>query len=112
MGGKTKTAAIWVVLILLFLVAFNLMSQEDEVAWEEFSLECPHTAATTNANGARNKPGMELQQIPEEREGLEGATSRVAVRMTLNLFGRSTDLDLSGSAWRPYDAPRVRFGSG
>lgn len=52
---------------------------------------------------------VHLQQIPETRSEVEGVTTRLAVRMTLDLFGRTTELDLSGAAFRPYDRPAAHF---
>lgn len=52
---------------------------------------------------------VHLQQIPEARSALEGVTTRLAMRMSLDLFGRRTALDLSGAAFRPYDEPSAEF---
>lgn len=58
----------------------------------------------------RQKVGyVHLQQIPETRGSLAGVTQRLATRLDLELFGRRTELDLSGSAWRPFDQPLANF---
>ncbi|MCP3956548.1 MAG: transglutaminase domain-containing protein [bacterium] len=52
---------------------------------------------------------VHLRQIPEERHQLAGVRMELAARMSLELIGKSTDLDLSGSIWRPYESPRAEF---
>jgi hypothetical protein len=55
------------------------------------------------AGGGERVGYVHLQQIPETRSGLDGVTTRLALRMSVDLFGRKTALDLSGTAFRPYD---------
>ena len=50
-----------------------------------------------------------LQLIPESRGGLDGVAQRMAVDLTLQMFGRSTELNLSGAVWRPYMEERAEF---
>ncbi len=50
-----------------------------------------------------------LQLIPEQRGGLDGVAQRMAVDLTLQMFGRSTELNLAGAVWRPYMEERVEF---
>ena len=59
-------------------------------------------------NSERRRIGyVHLQQIPESRYDLSGVTMRVTLSVELNMFGRSTDLDLNGVAWRSYVGRRA-----
>lgn len=48
-------------------------------------------------------------QTPARREGLDGRQLELQARMALDLLGKSTDLDLSGSIWQATGAERVDF---
>ncbi len=52
---------------------------------------------------------VHLLQLPETRRGVEGASTRVATRVALELFGRETRLDLTGAAWRPFEEERAEL---
>ncbi len=52
---------------------------------------------------------VHLRQIPETRGGQAGARMTLEAGMQLQLLGKSTDLDLSGSVWRPDDSTRAEF---
>ncbi len=52
---------------------------------------------------------VHLRQNPEERHGQLGSTMILEAEMQLNLMGKATDLDLSGSVWRPPDRPQAEF---
>ncbi len=52
---------------------------------------------------------VHLRQAPEARHGEAGVRMILEARMQLQLLGKSTDLDLSGSVWRPDESARVEF---
>lgn len=52
---------------------------------------------------------MRLRQVPETRRGLAGAQMSLEARARLKLLGKATDLDLSGSVWRPDGEARAEF---
>ncbi len=52
---------------------------------------------------------VHVRQSPEERRGLAGARMTLDAEMRLNLLGKSTDLELKGFVWRPYDQPEADF---
>ena len=52
---------------------------------------------------------IHLQQVPEERRRQPGARMTLEARMHLVLLGKPTDLDLSGSVWRPDGSQQVEF---
>ncbi len=52
---------------------------------------------------------VHVRQSPEERQGRDGARMTLDAELRLNLLGKSTDLDLSGFVWRPYDQPEAEF---
>ncbi|MEE8526280.1 MAG: transglutaminase-like domain-containing protein, partial [Thermoanaerobaculia bacterium] len=52
---------------------------------------------------------IHLRQNPEERHGLRGSKMVLDAEMRLNLMGKATDLDLSGSVWRPLNRTQAEF---
>jgi Transglutaminase-like superfamily len=52
---------------------------------------------------------VHLRQSPESRRELVGSTMTLDSEMRLNLMGKATDLDLSGSVWRPLERPQAEF---
>ncbi len=52
---------------------------------------------------------VHLRQTPEARRDQAGAKMLLEARMQLQLLGKSTDLDLSGSIWRPNESARAEF---
>ncbi len=52
---------------------------------------------------------VHLRQVPEARDELAGMRMILEARMSLRLMGKSTDLDLSGSVWQPFDTARAEF---
>ncbi len=52
---------------------------------------------------------VHVRQSPEERQGLAGVRMTLDAEMRLNLMGKSTDLELAGFVWRPYDRPEAEF---
>ncbi len=52
---------------------------------------------------------IHVRQNPEQRHELPGFLMELEVHTTLNLLGRSTALDLTGSVWRPYEIARAEF---
>ena len=52
---------------------------------------------------------VHLRQTPETRRGQAGGRMVLEARMRLQLLGKSTDLDLSGSVWQPDDSARTEF---
>lgn len=52
---------------------------------------------------------IHLKQNPEERRGLRGSKMVLDAQMRLNLMGKATDLDLSGSVWRPLNRTEAEF---
>ncbi len=52
---------------------------------------------------------VHLKQAPETRHESVGVRMVLQARMQLELLGKHTDLDLSGSVWRPEEANRAEF---
>jgi Transglutaminase-like superfamily len=52
---------------------------------------------------------VHLRQTPETRHDLPGVRMALAARMRLQLLGKDTDLEVSGSVWRPDAAARAEF---
>ncbi|MCP4660010.1 MAG: transglutaminase domain-containing protein [bacterium] len=52
---------------------------------------------------------VHVRQDPEERRDLAGIKMSLGARMTLNLLGKPTDLDLSGFVWKPYEEALADF---
>jgi len=52
---------------------------------------------------------VHVRESAEEREGAAGRRTDLETRMTLNLLGRPTELDLEGEIWRGLEAPRLEF---
>ncbi len=52
---------------------------------------------------------VHLRQIPQTRYDLPGTQMALAARMRLQLLGKGTDLELSGSVWRPEQAALAEF---
>ena len=53
---------------------------------------------------------VHLRQVPENRHQLDGVRMELEARLSVELLGKSTDLELSGAVWRPYESPRAEFG--
>ena len=52
---------------------------------------------------------IHLRQTPEQRGGAAGVRMDLEAQTSLELLGKSTDLNLSGSVWRPYESERIDF---
>ncbi len=53
---------------------------------------------------------VRLRQMPEARDDRAGLQMLLEASMRLKLLDKDTDLDLSGSVWRPYEEDRADFG--
>lgn len=52
---------------------------------------------------------VHLRQDPEARRGLQGSKMVLDAEMRWNLMGKPTDLELSGTVWRPVERKEAEF---
>jgi hypothetical protein len=69
----------------------------------------PHETTMGLFMGERRVGQLHVEERPEQRDGLAGTLTRLEVHAAVDLFGRLTDFDLAGEAWRPASTPRAVF---
>lgn len=59
--------------------------------------------------GGRRVGYLHYRQTPEQREGEAGGTLEIDARVLLELMGKSTELEISGSIWRASAVAKATF---
>ena len=113
--GKTLNRR-WLVAVPIVSFWLVMMAQllRSEVGVRRVSVPAPSRSATESWLGISLAEGgrighVHLRQDPEARHDLPGTRMALEARMRLQLLGKSTDLEVSGSVWRPDGAARAEF---
>lgn len=121
-NGLTRLSTRWTIglgLIAFWLVMMGLLLYREHgprelspaaaAAVTPAGLRSPRETSMGLFVGERRVGRLHVEERPEQRDGLAGTLTRLEVHAALDLFGRLTDFDLAGEAWRPAATPRAEF---